>query len=140
MPKKQVRQGEMNPKQFGIVVERGCNSEGQPKMVDRFLRLALGVIYIAKSVVTLTDIKLFAFLWESTEKMSVGCGELISAVEPTVVTKPLFDAIVMENGQDDGCLADPTSANLSDWREALCEIDDILNQLVASEDPWWWRW
>ena len=74
------------------------------------------------------------------EKMSVGCGELIATVEPTVVTKPLFDAIVMENGQDDGCLADPTSANLSDLREALCEIDDILNQLVASEDPWWWRW
>jgi len=43
--------------------------------------------------------------------MSVGCGELIAAGEPAIVTKPLFDAIVMENGQDDGCLANSASAN-----------------------------
>ena len=73
--------------------------------------------------------------------MSVGRGELITADEPTVVAKPLFDANVMEDGQDDGRLANPTGADESDWHEMLCEIDDILDQLVASEeDSWRWRW
>ena len=43
--------------------------------------------------------------------MSVGCGELITADESTIVAKPLSDATVMEDGQDDRCLANPTSAD-----------------------------
>ena len=35
------------------------------------------------------------------EKIGVGCGELVTADEPAVVAKPLFDAVVMEDGQDD---------------------------------------
>ena len=29
--------------------------------------------------------------------MRVGCGELITADEPTVVTKPLFDPIIVKD-------------------------------------------
>jgi len=37
-------------------------------------------------------------LGEPTDKMRVGCGELITMNEPTVVAKPLFDPIVVEDG------------------------------------------
>jgi len=37
-------------------------------------------------------------LGESTEKMGVGCRELITADKPSVVTKPLLDAVIMEDG------------------------------------------
>ena len=50
-------------------------------------------------------------LGELTEKVGVGCGELITADEPTVVTKPLFDPVVMEGGQDDGCFPDSAGAD-----------------------------
>ena len=70
----------------------------------------------------------------------MGCGELVTTDEPTVVTKSLFDPIVVEDGQDDGCLADSAGADQGDWSEALCEMDDLLDQLVASkEDPRWLR-
>jgi len=68
-------------------------------------------------------------------------GELVAADKPTVVTKPLFDAIVVEDGQNGGGLANPTSTDQSDWGEVFCETNDLFNQVVASkEDPWWWRW
>ena len=41
----------------------------------------------------------------------MGCRELIAADEPTIGAKPLLNAIVMEDGQDDGRLANSTSAN-----------------------------
>ena len=66
---------------------------------------------------------------------------MIAADEPTVVTKPLSDPIVVEDGQDDGSLSDPASTNQSDWGEAFCEMNDLIYQLVATEEgPWWWRW
>ena len=34
-------------------------------------------------------------------------GELIAADEPTVFAKPLPDAVVMEDGQSDGCFVPP---------------------------------
>ena len=42
--------------------------------------------------------------------------------------------MMMENGQGDGGLSDPTSTNESDWNELFCEIDYLLDQLVASEE------
>ena len=45
------------------------------------------------------------------EKLSMRCGELIATNEPTAGTKLLFDPIVMEDGQDDGRLADSASTN-----------------------------
>ena len=68
------------------------------------------------------------------------CRELVATDEPAVVTELLFDPIVVEDGQDDGRLADPASADEGDWRESFCDSNNLLGQLVASkEDPRWWR-
>jgi len=60
--------------------------------------------------------------------------ELVAANESTVMTKPLLDPVVVENGQGDGGLADSTSTDESDWNKLLGEIDYLLDQLVASEE------
>lgn len=61
--------------------------------------------------------------------------------KPTILAKPSFNTIVVEDGQSDGCLADSTSTNQSDWHEAIREGNNLLDQLIASEeDPRWWRW
>jgi len=43
--------------------------------------------------------------------------ELVTSDEPTIPVKPLLDAMVMKNGQNDRCLADSTGTNESDGRE-----------------------
>ena len=53
-------------------------------------------------------------LGELTEKVSARGRELVARDEPPVVTEPLLDAIVVEDGEDDGCLADSASTNESD--------------------------
>jgi len=50
-----------------------------------------------------------------------------SADEPTVGAKPLFDVIVVEDGQSGGRLANPASANQSGWCETFCEANDLLD-------------
>ena len=68
-------------------------------------------------------------------------GELIATNEATVMSKPLLDPIVVENGQGDGRLADSAGTDESDWSEVFGEIDYSLDQLVTSEErPWWQRW
>ena len=42
---------------------------------------------------------------EITEKMGARCGELVAVDELAVAIKLLFDAVVVEDGQDDGGLA-----------------------------------
>ena len=72
------------------------------------------------------------------KKIGAGGGELVTTDEPTVVTKPLFDSIVVEDGQNGGRLANSASSDESDWREIFCKTNDPLDQLVTSkEDPWW---
>ena len=67
--------------------------------------------------------------------------ELVTPDKPTICVKPTFDAIVVEDGQGDGRLANPASTNQSNWREMFSEINNLLDQLVASkEDPRWWGW
>ena len=69
--------------------------------------------------------------------MDTRCGELVAANEPTVIAKPLPDAIMVEDNQRNGCLSNPARANESDWSEGFREIDDRLDQFVASKtDPW----
>ena len=64
-------------------------------------------------------------------------GELVAADEATVVAEPLLDAIVMEDSQRDGRLADPTGTNESDGCEVLGQTKDLLDQLGTSEaGPW----
>ena len=73
--------------------------------------------------------------------MGEGGGELITTNESTVVTKPLLDAIVVEDRQSDGCLADPTWTNECDWGEVFSETNNLLDQVVTSTaGPWRWGW
>ena len=37
--------------------------------------------------------------------------ELVTTYEPSVVTKPLLDAVVVKDGQSDGRLADPAGTD-----------------------------
>ena len=68
-------------------------------------------------------------------------GEFVTANESAVVTEPLLDPVVVENGQGDRGLADSASTDEGDWGEVLSEIDNRLDQLVASEErPRWQRW
>jgi len=74
--------------------------------------------------------------------MSERGGELVAADEPAVDTKPLLDAIVVEDGESEGRLSDSANADKSKWSEVFCQADELLDQLVSSEEiPWWrWRW
>ena len=58
---------------------------------------------------------------------------MIATNEPAIVSKPLLDAIVVEDSEGDGCLPDPSWADESEWSEVLSEVDDLLNQIVASK-------
>ena len=67
--------------------------------------------------------------------------ELVATDEPAVMTKPLLDSIVMENRQRDGSFPDPARADEGDWTKVFSEMDDLLDQFIASKErPWWWRW
>ena len=69
--------------------------------------------------------------------MSTRGRELVATDESAVVAKPVPDAIVMEDGQCDGCLANPSNTNESDRCQVFCETDDLPDQLVTSETcPW----
>ena len=61
-------------------------------------------------------------------------GELVATDESTVVSEPLLDPVVVENGQGNGRLADSSGTNEGDWNEVLGEIDDLLDQFVASKE------
>jgi len=75
------------------------------------------------------------------EEISARGGELVATDEPTIVTKLLFDPIIVEDGQSGGRLANSTRADQSDWGEVFCETNDLFDQVVTSEeDPRSWRW
>ena len=59
--------------------------------------------------------------------MSARGGELIATDEPTVGAEPLLDAIVVEDLQNDGGLADTAGANEGNWVEVLGETDYLLD-------------
>jgi len=68
-------------------------------------------------------------------------GELITPDKSTVMTKPLLDPVVVEDGQGDRGLANPPSTNQGDRGKILGEIDYLLDQLVAAEErPWGQGW
>jgi len=71
--------------------------------------------------------------------MSERGREFVAADEPAVVAETLLDSIVMEDGQGDGRLADSAGTNEGEWGEIFYQADDLLDQLVASEEgPRWW--
>jgi len=69
---------------------------------------------------------------EPVEEMSDRSWELVASDEPTILAKPLFDAVVMRNGQSDGWLANPASTNESNWCKIFGEtaIDGSGSELV----------
>ena len=73
-------------------------------------------------------------LGELAEEMGEGGGELVTTDEPAVDAEPLFDTIVMEDGESYGRLADPASTNQSEWSEAFSQTDKPLDQLVSSKE------
>jgi len=52
---------------------------------------------------------------------------LFTANESAVVTKPLLDPVVVENGQGDRGFADPANTDERDWGEVLGKIDYLLD-------------
>ena len=71
--------------------------------------------------------------------MRARSGELVATDESTIIAKPFLDAIVMEDGQRDGCLANPSSTDESNGFQIFCQTGDVLDQLFASETgPRWW--
>jgi len=69
-----------------------------------------------------------------------GCRrELVTSDESTIPPKPLLDAIVMEDRESDGRLANSTCANESDGGQIFCKANDLLDRLVASKTGPGWR-
>jgi len=64
-------------------------------------------------------------------------GELITADEAPVLTEPLLDPIAVKRRQGNRCLSNPAGPNERDWSEGEGEIDDPLDQGVASEERSW---
>ena len=70
--------------------------------------------------------------------MSERGGELVATDEPTIVSKPLLDAIVVEDSQGDRCFPDPPWSDESDRSEISCKANNLLDQLVTSKtSPQW---
>ena len=65
--------------------------------------------------------------------MSARGRELVTADKPTVISKLFLDAIVVEDGESDGCFPNSPCADESDWSEIFCEADDLLDQILPSE-------
>ena len=57
---------------------------------------------------------------EPIEKIGTRSRKLVATDESPIITKPPFDAIVVEDGQGDGCFPDATCPDESDWIEILC--------------------
>ena len=72
--------------------------------------------------------------------MSERGRELVTPNKPTIVAEPLFDTIVMEDGQSGRRLADSANTDQGGRREALCEGNNLLDQVVTSKEDPRWRW
>ena len=59
--------------------------------------------------------------------MSMRGWELVTTNKPAVISEPLPDSVVVENGQRDGSFPDPTGADESDWAKVISEIDCLLD-------------
>ena len=64
--------------------------------------------------------------------------ELVAADEPPVLVEPLLDAVIVEDGQGDGCFSYTTRTDEGDWGEVFDETNDLLDQFIPSETcPRW---
>lgn len=72
-------------------------------------------------------------LGELAQGMGMGRGESITTNEPRVVTEPLLNAIIVEDSQDDGCIADSTSADQSDRVQAFRQLFTSKKRSLVAE-------
>ena len=72
-------------------------------------------------------------LGELAEQIGARSWELVTADESTVIAEPVPDAIVVEDGEGDGCFSNPPCTDESEGLKILSEINDFLDQFVASE-------
>ena len=64
--------------------------------------------------------------------------ELVATDEPAIITKPVLDAVVMKNGESDGCFPDPSCANEGYGFEVFGETNKLFNELVKQVLQWGW--
>ena len=73
--------------------------------------------------------------------MGARSWELITPDEPTVVTEPLFDAVVVEDGEGNRRFPNPSCTDKGDWNEGFCEASNLLDQFIPPKArPWSWGW
>ena len=78
-------------------------------------------------------------LREVVEEVGPRRLEPVTADEPPVLVEPFLDPIVVEDSQGNGCFANTTCADESNWGEAFRKTDDILDQFVPPKTgPWRW--
>jgi hypothetical protein len=80
-------------------------------------------------------------LREPAEEVGERGRELVAADEPAVVAKLMFDAVVVEDSQSNRRLADSASAKQGNGGQILRKGNDLLDQIVTSEENsrWWGR-
>ena len=78
-------------------------------------------------------------LGESAEEVGAGGRKLIAAKEPTVVSKSLLDALVVEDGQSNGGFPDSPWADEGDRGEGFREAHHLPDQFVAPKTGSWWQ-
>jgi hypothetical protein len=65
--------------------------------------------------------------------------EVVTPDKPTVVTKPIFYAVVVEDLECDRCFPDPPCTDKSYRFQVFGETDDLLDQFVTSKTSVGWR-
>ena len=58
---------------------------------------------------------------------------MITTNESAVITKPVFDAVVVKDSEGNGCFSNPPRADQSHGSEVFCETDYFVNKVVSSE-------
>ena len=59
--------------------------------------------------------------------MSTRSGKLVATDKSTIISEPFLNAIVVEDGEGDGCLPNPPCANESGRFELYGVTDDLLD-------------
>jgi len=65
--------------------------------------------------------------------------EFVAADKPPIVAKFLFDKFMVKNSESDGCFADPAGANEGGGSVGSDESEDLIDELVPSEEQSWSR-
>ena len=72
-------------------------------------------------------------LGELGEEIGKGRREFVATNESAVITKSFLDAVVVKDGEGNSRFPDSPCTDESDGLELLGEVDDLLDQRVASE-------